>query len=293
MYETTYNYDRDDSHRYGQGRNFTAGCFTEICEPWTFDPPVCNDICTSEDDQALLVQYQTIIADWLFDETGQQFPGHCAAETEPCPPCGCRQYCQCGSWDLQDLDGAFCHPIVTDPASGAPYLDFSFDNGSNIIGHGSGTWTLLPDLKTVRWCQSPDGSGCGGFPRQDVCGSPWTMRAIVGARPPDILIQGASRLACEFLKEHKGLDNCLPDGVRSITRRNITADVGPGFSETISFDNQGTGIPILDLALRRYGRQAQPVRFSINPMDRILRSQRRKWSYYGKLQPTAPSNWSG
>ena len=163
------------------------------------------------------------------------------------------------------------------------------DDGLKIVGPDSGYWELLPDLLTVDWCK-PFTNQCGGmWPEQDHCNSAWSVRAMIGKAPPKLLLQGGTKFVCEIVKDLKGLDNCLPDGVRSVTRRNITVDIGPQFEETINFDTQGTGIPSLDFALRRWGCDQVPVRASYDPMDGLRQERREVWTWRGKLNPTPPS----
>jgi hypothetical protein len=190
------------------------------------------------------------------------------------------------------IEDAFCHPVcVTD---GVPCLEFVFpsaepDGEPTILGPDSGYWEMRPDLLTIDWCQ-PFTNQCGSmWPGQDHCDKPWTVRAMIGQDPPGLLLRGAGQFVCEMLKECRGLDNCLPDGVRSITRRNITADIGPQFLETIDFDTQGTGIAILDTALREWGCSSLAVRDYRNPLDRIHQQRRQVWTWRGKLKATPPS----
>lgn len=259
-----------------------AGCFPEICEPWPRPELCCNDVCVTDEDELLLEYWWDAVTQWLYDATCQQFPGCCPVEVEPCPPCGCNSACGCGPWATIDLSEAFCHPVcVTD---GVPCLEFAFPDGET-IGPEDGVWQLLPDRYTVDWCEPP--GYCGGWPSND-CKDPWTIRAVVGCPPPKLLLEGASRFVCELIKECKGQDNCLPDGVKSITRRGITVDVSPGFEETINFETKGTGIPILDIALRDYGCPKTVVKH-IDPLAKYDQQAGLTWSYRPRLNPTPPS----
>jgi hypothetical protein len=272
-----------------------VGCPDQICEPWVYPEDCCN-ACVDPEDWELFDQWWKAITEWLFYETGNRFPGKCDVESEPCPPCGCRcvDYCGCGPWDTIDLGEAFCQPVCA--PNGDPCLEFVFpneDGTETIYDSDSGLWKLRPDLRTVEWCQ-PFTMSCGSmWPEQDHCDKPWTVRATVGCPPPDLLLLGAARFICEIIKDCKGEDSCLPDGVRSITRRGITADIGPGFEETINFDTSGTGIPLLDTALRTWNRrQNQPTTFFVDPIKRLEKNRNHRgkgcednWTWWGVLKP--------
>lgn len=279
-----------------------AGCFDKPCKPWT-PPPNCCDACEGEEADALFDAAWEWVTEWLFCETCYAFPGCCPVETEPCPPCECMcDYCDCGPWGVIDLDRAFCHEIkVTE--DGVPCLEFVFpqeDGTEKIINAttvdpdtGRKHFKLRPDLLTVDWCVPFKTSGCGSsWPANDHC-DPWTIRATLDAEPPKMLLLGAAKFACEIVKDCQGKANCLPDNVRSITRRGLTMDVGEELSETISFDNAGTGIPILDIALRRWGCDAQSLAAHFDPLAKLDEQYRRTWSFRGVLAPTPVSTVPG
>lgn len=268
-------------------------CFDKgPCEPWPKPDTDCCDACDTEEAQELFDFWWEAVTEWLYWATCRSFPGCCPAETEPCPPCGCVcSYCDCGPWDTIDIGEAFCHPIKLDD-DGKPCLEFVFpqDDGTDLVlGPDSGVWKLRPDLVTVDWCEPFSTSGCGSsWPANDHC-DPWTVRAITGCEPPKMLLLGAERFVCEIVKDCQGKDSCLPDGVRSITRRGLTMDVGSDIAETVSFDNQGTGIPQLDFALRQWGAETSSVHAHFDPLAKLDEITRRCWSYRGIVDPTPPT----
>lgn len=269
--------------------------FTAPCTPWTMPDPDCCDACDTPEAEALFAQWWEAVTGWLYSATCGRFPGVCAVETEPCPPCGClpHTYCHCGPWAEIDLSGAFQHDLIV--TNGVPHLEFVFPQGENqddlVLGPDSGQWQLRPDLLTVDWCTPFRAGDCSSsFPSNDHCDSPWTIRGWTGANPPELLLLGASKFVCEIVKDCQGKESCLPDGVRSITRRGLTMDVGPQIEETIAFDTKGTGVPELDIALREWSCDEQPVVAYFDPLARRDQEYRRVWSFRGVLNPTPPSS---
>jgi len=112
---------------------------------------------------------------------------------------------------------------------------------------------------------------------------------MVGKQPPKMLLDGAARFVCEMVKECQGKQSCLPSGVRSITRRGLQMDVAGEIAETINFDNKGTGVRILDIALRDFGCDNIPIRAHFDPLARTDEEHQRCWTYRGRLKPTPPS----
>lgn len=206
-------------------------------------------------------------------------------------------YCDCGPWGSIDLNGAFCYPVcVTD--EGVPCIEFAFpqeDGSTELITPdtldpetGKPVFTMRPD-GTLDFCAPFKTGKCSGsWPAQDHC-DPWTIRATIGCPPPKMLLMGAAKFACEMVKECLGEDNCLPDGVRSITRRGLTMDVGSGLEETINFETGGTGIPVLDLALVRWGCKEQTIATHFDPLQKYDEIARRCWTYRGRINPVPVS----
>ena len=265
--------------------------FLEPCTPWPMPDPSCCDACDTTDAEALFAQWWEAVTGWLYHATCQRFTGGCDVETEPCPPCEClpHVYCDCGPWASIDISSAFDQPIQV--VAGVPQMEFVFPQGENqddlIIGPNDGRWQLRPDLTTVDWCEPFTTNGCSSrFPTNDHCDTPWTIRARTGYAPPSMLLLGASKFVCEVVKDCQGKESCLPDGVRSITRRGLTMDVGPQIEETISFDTRGTGVPELDIALREWACGEQSLAAHFDPLARRDEQYRRTWSFRGKLLAT-------
>lgn len=264
-----------------------AGCFDKPCKPWE-QPEDCCDLCEDEDNQALYDMWWEAVTEWLYVETCGRYPGCCPVEVEPCPPCECKclNYCGCGPLATLDLGEAFCDPVCVEDKKPCLELVFPQADGSEVlIGPDDGVWTLRPDLHTLDFCQPLPSDSCSGFwPGQDHCGKPWTIRATIGCEPPKMLALGAAKFVCEIVKDCLGKDSCLPDGVRSITRRGLTMDVGPQFEETINFDNKGTGVPALDFALRTYGDCGDQFHV-FDPLAKLHKEHQRVWSFRGVLCP--------
>lgn len=248
-----------------------AGCADKICTPWVYPESCCN-ACTSPSDWELFDSWWAAVTEWLFHATGSRFSGACDVESEPCPPCGCKceDFCGCGPWDSLDLTGALCQPPRIG-ADGMPCLEFAFpqeDGSTALVGPNDGVWALMADRYTVDWYEPFTSASM--WPEQVHGSGAWTLRATVGEDPPGLLLHGAAKFVCEIIKDCKGEDSCLPDGVRSITRRNITADISSGFEESINFDTQGTGISQLDMALRTWGvTDANPISVFVDPVKRM------------------------
>jgi len=270
-----------------------AGCFDSVCSEWV-KPEICKTYCDTPEAEELFDCWWEAVTEWLFEETCGQFPGCCPAETEPCPPCECKclNYCGCGPWGSISLEEAFCFPIcLTDNKQ--PIIEFVFpqDDGTNqIITPADETFTVRPDLCTIDFCEPIVTDHCNGsWPAQDHCDKPWTIRAHIGAEPPKLLLLGAAKFVNEIVKDCQNKESCLPQGVKSVTRRGVTMDVGSEFSETVNFDNKSTGIHQLDLALRRWG-ACEGGAMIFDPMRRTLERERREWTFRGRLNPD-PVSW--
>jgi hypothetical protein len=271
-----------------------AGCFDGICSGWE-QPTVCQTYCDTSEARELFDGWWEAVTEWLFEETCGQFPGCCPAETEPCPPCQCKclNYCGCGPWGTIPLSEAFCYPVCLND-DGEPLLEIVFpqeDGTSKIIKPGDDTFQLRPDMCSLDFCEPISTDHCSGsWPAQDHCGKPWTIRATVGAAPPKMLLLGAAQFVNEIVKDCQNKENCLPKGVRSITRRGVTMDVGDQFSETINFETKNTGVHQLDLALRKWGNCDEGMVRILDPLRRLHEKERRVWTFRGRLNPAELSN---
>lgn len=274
--------------------SISTGCVDIPCSGWE-QPADCCDACEGEEAETVLAAAWLTVSEWLFAETGYDYPGTCLVATNPCPPCGCPRFCtgDCGiPWSVIDLSPAFCYPIRV--VDGVPRIQFQFGSINPVaVNPGSDTFGLRPDLQTLDvnsqlWTSDEVNESCCayGWPVQNPADQyEWTIVAEIGADPPRMMIDAAARFACEIAKDCLGKESCLPDGVTSITRRGLTQDLTPEFSETISFDNEGTGIPILDIVLRRYGAGRQSTASHFDPLARLDERLRRSWSFRGVLNP--------
>lgn len=271
-----------------------AGCFETICEPWP-KPDACKTYCDTPEAEQLFDTWWDAVTEWAYEETCYQFPGICPAETEPCPPCGCTcvYTCWCGPWGIIPLQEAFCWPIAID-GNNRPLLELAFPQEDGTFTtftpiDENPVFKLRPDCTTLEFCQPIQGSkGCAASWPETNCESPWTIRAMVGAQPPSMLLLALAEFVGNIVKECQGQDSCLPQGVKSITRRGITMDVGDQFSETINFDDKSTGVPKLDIALRRWG-SCPPSHISHDPLRKLFESRRQIWAFNGVLDPAGLS----
>lgn len=256
-----------------------TGCVQKPCE-WEMPPSCCKGVCAPDDE--ILDELWEEVSEFIFHETCGRFPGRCPAETRPCAPCGCVMSCRCKDYRRIDLSEAFCYPIIRDD-DGAPELDIVVDG----VIVPAGSYRLEGDgiILATPTNLSPNPLGCTGYwPGQDLglangSQGTWSIRATIGQPPPRILLRGAGMLACELWKECHGQESCLPDGVKQIVRRGLTMEVGSGLEETINFETGGTGIEILDLALRRYGDcESEPVHAHIDPCED---DDPRSWHFVG------------
>jgi len=193
--------------------------------------------------------------------------------------------CRCSNYSHIDLSPAFCYPICRNE-DGTPKLDVVV--GGQVVPVDE--WRLASDGVTLIAPNKLGGGGCGSFPSQDQeadNGAPgtWSIRATIGCPPPGLLLRGAAQFACELWKECNGQESCLPDGVKSITRRGLSMEVGGGLeSERINFETGGTGVPILDLAISKYGCVDNDVVTFLDPCAGDLPGH---WNFVG-VTPASP-----
>lgn len=242
-----------------------AGCVETPC--WPPMPDGCCPICKEGDstDAADLAEQWPIAVEYTFHRTCCSFPGicdpvrvewcfpkKCVCSPEGCCTCGCRltEY---------DLGQALCYPIVRDEV-GRPMLKFFSIGDDNLPGDeidlGDGNWWV--DDRNHLWVR--DGHG---FP-----GCRVMIEATIGKNPPPLVLKAAADLACELLKDCRGEESCLPDGVTSITRRGVSMNVdNSGPSETVRFDTGFTGVKTLDMAIELYGcKDEGEAHFVLDPL---------------------------
>lgn len=229
------------------------------CSGWEQPEGFCKTVCP-DDDLVACAMWKAAVA-FVYRATGHRFPGLCHVETQPCPPCACTHSCdRCGGprQRIPIDDIGWCYPVTV--INQIPRFEVVVD------GVRQEGWRLTGDRQ---YFQRYDN---GPWPSQDLDEQPgavgtWTIRATIGAVPPPDLVHATARFACELVKEHKGQESCLPDGVRSITRRGLSMDVGGGLAETINFDTGGTGVPELDIVIREYQLRGFDVAAHFDPLD--------------------------
>jgi hypothetical protein len=202
--------------------------------------------CGTEDDDLLFAANFDAAAQFLFDATCRRFPGICHVVLSPCPDaceCSCACVHACNNCDLptMDLRDHLCYPVAQNP-------DGTFRAKIIVDGiewvYGVDYW--MSDGYTLHACRP--------WPTcQNLCTPPgqpgtWEIVLAVGANPPRLLQRAASDLACEMVKACKGQDHCMPDSVKSVSRRGVSMEF-----EKIEFDGERLGIPSVDLAIKHYG----------------------------------------
>lgn len=218
------------------------GCVNTPCG-WERPIGCACRACGPTDDVLYDEMWDTAV-EWLYDETCNRFPGACQVIARICKngcECECECYHGCTADRVIDLHDLFCYPVLTDTA-GQPCLTI-VENGTPWV-YGTDYW--LSDGWTLHACRP--------WPKQTICNPPgtdgtWEIVATIGQLPPNLVKRAAADLACELVKACKGEDTCLPDGVRSISRRGVTMDV----EETVTFDGERTGIATVDMVVGRYG----------------------------------------
>lgn len=245
------------------------GC-RSVPHDWTRPPDLCR-ACTDPDLLTAMWEAATV---WVYQATCYQFPGVTVHRIAPCYQCapGACQCSGCGNIRRLDLSNALCFPIVrTDsvtagPNAGPPLLLKVWEGPTEWV-YGTDFW--LPGAATIMTCKP-------SWPAQDHCLTPrsvgtWEIEVATGRNPPRLVVQAAADLACELAKAATGLDSCLPDGVKSISRRGVTMDL----AETITFDSDDTGIPTLNLVLKRWGCKAAHAAWAVDPLEDVMSG----WSF--------------
>jgi len=181
------------------------------CNGWDM-PEGCCTFCGDSD--PLLMEMWDELVPWAFRETCRRFPGHCNVEVRPCAPCSCPcGSCRCGRPPVIDLTDAFEYSVVS--IENVAQLQVVIDNQAQ----SASEWRLETDDVTFSAL-----GGRQGWPKQNLMlteGDPgtWSIRATIGENPPAMLLRGLAQFACELVKDCRGQESCLPDGVRSISRR--------------------------------------------------------------------------
>lgn len=198
----------------------------------------CLDL-TNPDHVALWAEAWKVASSFVFNETGQRWPGKCITETvRPCVPQKCRPSCACyacGNYSYIGIDEAFCWPIceITE-------VEIS-PNACNPNGE---TWTEGDGFRMervngcLRLVIEDDKGCCGQFPRQDLCKpmgecDTWSITARTGCNPPPEILRGTAAFACDIAQECIATKCGLPANVSRASFSGITVDYDQGKGKSI------------------------------------------------------------
>lgn len=214
---------------------------TDECLPcWDMPDFKCQCLDMTNPDHIKLWQESWNAAkSYVFNATGQRWPGKCLIETvRPCLPQRCPPACKCydcGQYSYIDIGDAFCWPICE---------VLEVDIGPNACLPEGETWTTGDGyrLERVMGCErlvieDPNGC-CGTFPRQDLCkplGEPctWSITARTGCNPPAEVLRGTAALACDIAQECIERKCGLPRNVSQASFSGVTVNYDEGTGKTI------------------------------------------------------------
>jgi len=235
-------------------------------DPCLFDGvPVPQEII----DRAKLASSQLL---WAL--TGRQF-GMCQVTIRPCRPCG--NECCLPDFDFYSLDG-FGY-------GGYPYYPFHQADGTwiNLSCNCQDSCSCtnlcevqLPypvcavdevrvdgDVIPAEWYKvanferlivTPAASGfcwpeCNDLSKADTEIGTWSVTLTYGRPVPELVLLGASEMACEIIKSCIGAACKLPQRISSVTRQGVSVS----FLDSMEFLDKGlTGLYYVDLAARTY-----------------------------------------
>lgn len=225
----------------------------------------CLDL-ENPDHVALWNEAWKVASSYVFNETGQRFPGKCLTETvRPCVPVKCPPACRCydcGRYNYLSIDEAFCYPVceiesvVISPNPCLPDGDVWTE------GDGFRLERVMGCLRLV----IEDTSGCcGTFPRQDLCrpmgeSCTWSITARTGCNPPPELLRGTAALACDIAQECINLGCGLPRSVSAASFNGVSVNYDDAKGKTID-------LQMLKDVIGRY--TPQPIEQFLNPCDPV------------------------
>lgn len=229
----------------------------------------CLDL-TNSDHLTLWNEAWRIASSYVFNCTGQRWPGKCLTETvRPCVPPVCPKGCECydcGRYSYLNIDDAFCWPVCEIT---------SIDIAPNYCQPEAVTLTAGNGfrLERVMGCHRialEDDSGCcGNFPRQDLCkplgeDCTWSITALTGCNPPPEILRGTAALACDIAQECIDTKCGLPRNVSTASFSGVTVNFDEGRGKTIDvqilrdlFDKYSTD----DRIVEQFLNPCQPVTF--------------------------------
>ena len=255
------------------------------CESYTLDLSCCLTPSGTLPDPCLLdgepvsqdiIDNATIVASQiLWAVTGRQF-GVCEVTLRPCRPCA--DECCLPSYSSYGFDGY--------GYGGFPYYPFHQADGSWVNLSCSCTNScsctsicevklpypvcsieevrvdgiVLPanEYKVVdfeRLVLTPSATGitcwprCNDLTKPDTEEGTWSVTLTYGRPVPELVLLGASEMACEIIKNCMGHPCKLPQRISSVTRQGVSVS----FLDTMEFMNENlTGLYFVDLAARTY-----------------------------------------
>lgn len=238
------------------------------CDLWDLSLPCLDDAgilsggCDSGEpvDAAIVTSASLSASEMLWALTGRQF-GTCTATVRPCRQgclpcdlpwpatgpwpaliggrwfnvaCGCSDRCSCKGSALAQvrLPNPVCEitevmvdGVVLDPSS---YLVLDY----NTLVRTDGSWPLCNDMTLP---DTEEGT--------------WSVTLTWGVAVPQLVLDAAAEIACEFIKARTGQPCKLPQRVTTLSRQGVTMS----FADPQDFFKDGrTGFYLADMAIRTF-----------------------------------------
>ena len=217
-----------------------------IWDDWILatDVDVCYD--TTGTDATLLANVLTAASEWMFQATGERWPGVCDVTERPChPACANVAYCNCVSEDRLVLTyGPVTSATVT--IDGAAFTDFTLVQPNLLVRTDGLAWPS---------CQAYVDAATG-----------IVVTYQYGETPPQLAKDAAAALAAEMIKACSSDVCSLPAGTVAVNRR--------GVSIQLDSEEAGKAISQVAMALSVYGREGR------SEERRVGKECRSRWSPY-------------
>lgn len=261
------------------------------CEPYDLDLSCClspsgtiPDPCILDGepvpqgtiDNAILVASQI-----LWAVTGRQF-GMCTATIRPCRKCSsgcCSPYTEGseqygtpwypvhlpdGSWTNVACDCQDACSCTKLSEIKLPYPTCSVDK---VLVDGveldEGEYTIYNFYQLVR-LNGETWPTCNDLSKPDTEPGTWSVEVTYGRPVPELVLLGASEMACEIIKSCVGKPCKLPQRISSVSRQGVTVS----FLDSMDFLDKGqTGLYFTDLAARTYNPKGLAKRATIYSPD--------------------------
>ena len=198
-----------------------------LCDDWltTEDVEACMD--TADFPESLVESSITAASEWMYDQTGDRWPGECDVTERPCHRrCSPSNHCSCTAEDVLEL--------AYGPIIGVPTV--------TIDGDGFGAFSVVQPNYLVRTDETAWPS-CQAW----VDASEGVVVAYkFGATPPELASRAAVALAVELIKSCSGGVCSLPAGTVGLNRRGVSIQLDPA--------EAGKALPVVALALSAWAR---------------------------------------